>query len=206
MSAISRLFRPLDYLRIKHAAKRKYDLFIPFWLSVILTGSLIVLPKSPVIFGEGGLLEITGSLLGILTGFFIASLAAVSTFNKQGMDDEMPGEPLILLVFERGEEVPKKISRRQFLCLLFGYLSFICVFLYLMGGAAMLTVDSMVLLIKPALHSVAKWGFVFVYLLIFSNLLITTLLGLFYLSDRIHRHDPKLKGGVGAANQSANKE
>jgi hypothetical protein len=97
---------------------------------------------------------------------------------------------------ERGRIKIIDLSRRRFLSLMFGYLSFVSLFLYLGGGIANLFADSFKALLPLYWHPAARWIFVFLYIFLLANLLITTLLGLFYMSDRIHRHDPVLQSGT----------
>lgn len=196
MSALHRLSKPLDYLRIQHPAKTKYDLVIPLACTVAGVCLFYFMPKTPAIFGQNGLISLINSLLQVLTGFFIASLAAVATFNKEGMDNTMPGDPPRLRVMERGRIKIIDLSRRRFLSLMFGYLSFISLFLYLGGGIANLFADSVKALVPQDWHGISRWGFLSLYIFLLANLLITTLLGLFYMSDRIHRHDPVLQSGT----------
>src|SRR5258706_8987546 len=72
-------------------------------------------------------------LLQVLTGFYIASLAAVATFNKPGLDDPMAGDPPTLREDYCAITTVKPLTRRRFLCLLFGYLSWLSLFLYFIG-------------------------------------------------------------------------
>ncbi len=192
MSAIERLLKPLDYLRVQHPAKLKYDFFIPASLTVVVAALFYFVPKSPPIFGNSGLISLINSLLQVLTGFFIASLAAVATFNKEGMDATMPGDPPKLRIIERGRIKIIDLSRRRFLSLMFGYLAFVSLGLYMFGGAANLFAEGAKTAIPAEWHKAVHWVFLLVYGFVLSNLMITTLLGLFYMSDRIHRHDPML--------------
>jgi hypothetical protein len=192
MAAASRLLRPLDYLRIKHPAKLKYDFWLPLAFSCSFTAFLYFLPTPVPVFAENGLIFIISGLLQILTGFYIASLAAIATFNKEGMDSTMPGDPPTLKTTYRGKIKILELSRRRFLCLMFGYLSFMGIFLYFLGSGANLLRENALIIIPIHFHLVAKWGFVAVYLFFVSNLIVATLLGLFYMADRIHRTDPIL--------------
>jgi len=92
-----RILVPLQYLRIAHPEKWKFDLGLPLILAAVF-----VLPifSSTFVTDALGTFDIVGKLssfLGVLTGFFIAALAAVATFGKQEMDDPMPGEPPVRL-------------------------------------------------------------------------------------------------------------
>jgi hypothetical protein len=109
-----RLLQPLDYLRIEHPMKRKYDFWVPLALAIPFASWLSFAPGHPNIFGNGGLLASAGGLLQVLTGFYIASLAAVATFNKHSMDLPMPGESPVLALIERGHLHRVPLSRRRF--------------------------------------------------------------------------------------------
>lgn len=183
----ARLLKPLDYLRIKVVEKPRYDFIYPLIIGTSITAFLFFYPLPINIFGPNGLLSLIVNILQILTGFYIASLAAVATFNKGDMDEHMKGETATLTVIKRGVKLPEKLTRRRFLCLMFGYLAFISILLYFTGGLANLFSGSIVQLIPPLLKQAAKWSFTWTYLVVTSNLIVTTLLGLFYMCDRIHR-------------------
>ncbi|MGL5076636.1 MAG: hypothetical protein ACRDBG_12550, partial [Waterburya sp.] len=130
----SHLLRPLDYLRIKHPSKWLYDLGLPLILSILFTGFLVVLPVQIEILGESGLVVIFTSLLQILTGFYIASLAAVATFDREIMDSVMAGDPTVLSKKVKGKMEHEVLTRRRFLSLMFGYLSLLSFLLYFFGA------------------------------------------------------------------------
>ncbi|MDD5759351.1 MAG: hypothetical protein PHI06_09730 [Desulfobulbaceae bacterium] len=191
MELLSRLFRPLDYVRIKHPHKVYYDLYFPLILASFFTLLFAYLPVQTQIIGKDGLVRIITDILQILSGFYIASLAAIATFNKAGMDDLMEGEPPTLEVLYHGKTMTDKLTRRRFLCLLFGYLSLLSLFLYFLGAVSALLSANFKYLFGHQLWwlAKAKWTFVWMYLFLTSNLIITTLLGLFYMVDRIHRRN-----------------
>lgn len=191
MKSYPRLLRPLDYLRIEHPEKRKYDFYIPLALSAIGTIALACLPFTPSIFGKDGVVDLFTGLLQILTGFYIASLAAVSTFSQKGMDEIMVGQPPTLKTFSNGKIITIQLTRRRFLSLMFGYLALVSIFLYFLGGGASL-LEKNAKLLPPQSYWVAKWTFLFIYFTMAANLLTTTLLSLFYMADRIHRPNPEL--------------
>lgn len=187
------LFRPLDYLRIRHDAKPLFDWWIPAGTSIALTLFVCILPQRVPLLGEGGLVAGFNSLLQVLTGFYIAALAALATFNKAGMDELMAGDPPRLLTTVRGQDAEIRLTRRRFLCLMFGYLALSSMFLYLGGVAANLLRHNLVVVIPAAardvVYSLALGG----YLFLACNLVVTTMVGLYYMSDRIHRSDPSLR-------------
>lgn len=182
---------PLYYLRISHPEKAKFDLILPviFWAiacSALLSSDFVADAMTKL-----KILDSLGSFIGLLAGFFIASLAAVATFGSEDMDEEMPG-PLTLAHVRNAVQHLEKLSRRRFLSFLFGYLAFLSLLLYVIGVAFTIGYPYLVLA-----HFGEHAGFVFgvfwaVYSFILSTVLSNTLLGLFYLTDRMHRPN----GGV----------
>lgn len=191
MKTFGRLFRPLDYLRIHHPQKAVYDYVIPICVSLPLTILITSLPVSVKVFGENSLISSITGILQILTGFYIASLAAVATFNKDGMDDPLAGRPVMLKTQIKGKTVDEKVTRRRFLCLLFGYLALLSIFLYFIGTGANLFHPNAVAIFSAHCKSYLRFTYIFVYLFCTANLVVTTLHGLYYMVDRIHRSDSK---------------
>ncbi|WP_165220357.1 hypothetical protein [Affinirhizobium pseudoryzae] len=176
----------MKYLRISHPEKIKFDLVFP-----VVFACFFFLPVFSSQFREDALkgIDVLGrssDLLSILTGFFVASLAAVATFGGDEMNQPMPGSSPMLLKHS-GSAPPEELTRRRFLCFLFGYLAFTSLGIYL-GGFAYFAVQAYILekyWPDSVIYSfVVFWG---LYGLALGNLLSNTLLGLFYLTDRIHR-------------------
>lgn len=203
---LPKLLRPFDYLRIKHEIKDRYDFIYPGVISFILTLLFFYMPVTPQIFGQDGLITNVVSTIQILTGFYIASLAAIATFNKDGLDDIMRGTPPTLTATKQGQTIKVPLTRRKFLCLLFGYLALLSIFINLISIAAKLAYPSLLYLrLGSDYYLLVKVLFIFAYFFILSNLFVTTLLGLYYMSDRIHRNDTKLtinRDHVGSLNDS----
>ena len=189
---ISRLFKPLDYLRVYHSQKRKYDLWIPLIIATIFTGILFYLPTPVDITGDRGLLVIFTGLLQILIGFYIASLAAVATFDRPSMDEIMRGDPPTLRIQVKGKAEIEYLTRRRFLCLMFGYLSLLSFFLYFLGAFANLFKPSLHILIPMPIFLYVKWFSLYIYIFFVSNLVVASLLGLFYMTERIHREEDRI--------------
>jgi hypothetical protein len=59
------------------------------------------------------------NLLYVLPGFYIAALAAIATFNAPTMDVPLDGQNTELCSQEENIQT-RKLTRRRFLCLLFG--------------------------------------------------------------------------------------
>lgn len=187
MRSAKRLLTPLSYLRIDRQDKLKDEVVIPLVLLVTTFFFFWLLDWKVVVFGGSGLIAGVGSYLQVVTGFYIASLAAIATFNQKNMDERMAGESPSLTVDWKGRRVEEKLTRRRFLCFLFGYLAFLSIFLYFSGVAANLLSQPIVKIIPSEAIFWIKWSFVSVYLFVVYNLICTTLLGLYYMTERIHR-------------------
>lgn len=183
-----RIFVPLRYWSIDHPQKRKFDLHFPIALTLIFSLALLSEEFRKDALGSLDIIGKLSGFLGVLTGFFIAALAAVATFGKAEMDDPMPGDPPLRLEHKtHAETYFENLSRRRFLSLLFGYLSFISLTLYIIGYMYLVT-DKYFLGGLPAhTRSYIFCGFWIIYMFFISNIISNTYLGLFYLADRIHR-------------------
>ncbi|HEE0139754.1 TPA: hypothetical protein R8G72_000830 [Citrobacter youngae] len=183
MSAFKKILTPIDYIRIKHPEKRVFDIFIPVIISTLITTLIFCLDRPISIISKDGLISVINGILQILSGFYIASMAAVATFQKPGMDSVMDGTPPTL----KG----KDLTRRKFLTYLFGYLAFASIIMYLIGGG--------IQLMSPTLSHTqwikvpwVKITFVGIYLFIISNIICTTILGMYFMIDKMHDEKPKL--------------
>ncbi|WP_145494378.1 hypothetical protein [Yersinia bercovieri] len=182
MSALSKIATPINYIRICHPEKRVFDLWIPALASISIGLFLLFLDKPIAILSKDGLVSVVNGILQILSGFYIASMAAVATFQKDGMDDLMDGTPPTL----KGVS----LTRRKFLTYLFGYLAFSSILLYFIGGGLQLLAPTIA---KVAWINIAlvKQIFVTIYLFIVMNILCTTVLGMHFMIDKMH--DNKIK-------------
>lgn len=180
------LFAPFLYLRVTHERKWLYD-----WVLPLLVGSMAALAKHRCgdtlnVFGDRGLLEHQLSLLLILTGFFIGALGVVSTINKPSIDRYMVGPNPARL---RGE----RISRRRYLALMFGYLALCSMLMYVAGTGAQIISPTLKGAAQPPVDGLVEVVFVGTYVSAFANILITTMIGLYYLSERLFREEEEDK-------------
>lgn len=191
------IFRPFDYLKIKWAhgkvSKKVLDIYIPLvigvfiatllcWIAYKFPGSL----KNPLkanIFDN----EITYFMAGFLQtipGFYIAALAAISTFSSTTMDEDM--------VDPAPQKDNTNISRRFFLSQLFAYLSALSLLAYFITIVARY-LSSLDILVgcSKIVYLIIYFISTSLYVAIISQLIILTGLGLYYLGDRIHKNNPK---------------
>ncbi|HDN2513577.1 TPA: hypothetical protein P1K35_003807 [Providencia rettgeri] len=191
MYILHQLFRPFGYLSIKGVSgKQAYDWWIPLFFSVLSMVYFIFIVKDQVaIFGTEGFLKNTISFISILPGFYIAALAAIATFNRKQIDEPLISDnetPYIYVkgVKENGAKFRTKedMTRRLFLCMLFSFLtaeSIVLIMLY-----------NFVVPILSTMNSCFFLGtYLFLFLLILWQLLVTTFFGLYYLGDRIHMNN-----------------
>lgn len=184
------LLSPLKYLAIRHPFKRTWDFVYPGISTVIVTAMIYVFPKIGNIFGSSNS-YITGltSILVVLGGFFVASLTLVATAPSVVLDTPLLGHPQITL--GRSERV---LSRRAFLCYLFGYLSFSCFCLVMLGYLATLAAPGLVA--NGFVNAHKAWfelPFVTAYTYWVFQVFFATLVGLYYFSERLAKPDAKVE-------------
>jgi hypothetical protein len=182
-----RLVAPFHYLAITHDIKFRFDWGWPLILAAITMAVFWLLPAKPAILGDAGFLKGIRDLIALLAAFFVASLAAVATFARASLDKPMEGTTPQL----RG----KPLTRRQFVCYLFGYLAILSFVLFLIAVIAQI--------IAPSLHLLfsEKWlwwvkaigGSIFAFG--FWNMMITTMLGVYFLVERVNLADDDLTEG-----------
>ena len=191
VSAILQLLKPLAYLRIRHPTKVVFDFWLPIFFAASIWLFFFYVIKSPRLFGGNGFITGINGLLQVLVGFYIAGLAAIATFQNPGMDDKLSGTPVTLSESYRGQSSKVELTRRRFLCYLFGYLSWISLSLYLVSVIVMVSSGKISELLLHEYFYALKFGFLFIYLFVLSNLFVTTMLGLYYMSYRIHVFEPR---------------
>jgi len=139
--AWKRLAAPAAYLRIRHDVKPTFDFWWPLVFTAATTGVFWWLPVKPAILGDAGFLKGIRELISLFAAFFVIALAAVSTFDRTGMDRLMPGTPPRL-----GE---RDLTQRQFVCYLFGYLAILSFVLFIGAIVAEIIAPSLRVLLSP---------------------------------------------------------
>ncbi|WP_312529264.1 hypothetical protein [Paracoccus sp. (in: a-proteobacteria)] len=123
------------------------------------------------------------TLMGVLIGFYIAALAAVTSFPNAGLDNVMSGEAPKIRELVHGNLVP--LTRRRFLSTLLGYCAFISIFIFVIGS---ISAASDLALETPEkvryIFRIVWWGS---YAWLLASLLVVTMLCLHYLIERMHR-------------------
>lgn len=178
------LFAPFLWLKITYPGKWVYDWLLPLLVGVLASYARYSFGSSMILVGDRGLVEHVLDLLLILTGFFIAALGVVSTIRGHEIDRIMIGE-------HRAELHGVPVTRRRYLSLLFGYLALSSLLLYLLGSLA-----EMICVPMKAAMPLWSWGplgitFSGLFVGAFSNIILATMIGLYYLSDRLFREQEK---------------
>ena len=139
------LLRPFSFLTVRHPSR------LPLWVNWLLPALITALAvaglwllKTPVnIFGSQGLLERVLGFVQTLAGFYIAALAAVSSFNSPHLDRAMPAPAPTMYIKYNGILQSETATRRRFLTSMFAYLTALSIVLSL--------VAIFVLIIAPAI-------------------------------------------------------
>lgn len=180
---------------VKHPELSPFLTWWPIIFAFLAGGLFIALPVKPKLTGDGSLSRHLITVFSVLPGFYIAALAAVATFNRVELDFIMP-EPTPEIRLRTGSHAGYvKVTFRLFISHLFSFLvvlSFItvfaCVGAELVEGSVKLLVDriqdtgvrqSVVIATQTLFCALIAW--------LSAKLILTTLVGLYFLAERIHR-------------------
>jgi hypothetical protein len=174
------LFTWATWVRLRHPTTRWLNWYATPALALLCT-AVTSIPGVAVNFTqEFGIAHQINGLLQILAPFFIGALAAISSFQRDALDEPMSANPPTLLI--SGEtHIP---SRREFFGYLFGYLAALSVVVYALGALGMVLGSSPSL--KPYFDVVrgstpAVIALRFAYAMGVVNLALTTFIGLHFL-------------------------
>ena len=192
----SRLLRPLLFLSIKGIVEFKW-----MYTSILTILSIIyiyIYPTEINFQGKDSWIAAILSCLQVLPGFYIAALAAIATFPNINLDRPLDGDEVSVYLSEDGVMQKVVLTRRRFLCFTFGYLSFSSILLLLLCSWIQLATPTLLIstVLNKALYvltvnlyinqSTIDFIALSIILFILYQIVCVTLLGLFYLTDRIH--------------------
>lgn len=181
-----RLLAPFRYLSIRHGLKPRFDWIWPGILTAITVIGFAVLPVKPALLGEHGVLHGVRDLIVLFSAFFVAALAAVATFARESLDDLMQGTSPRLH--------NRELTRRQFVSYLFGYLAVLSFGIFLAIIAAEITAPSLHVMIWPAVLPWIKFVSGAIFAFAFWNMVVTTLLGVYFLVERVNFDESTVDG------------
>jgi len=177
-----------SFLRMRSPDIVWYQWYYPTILSLIVYFGWTFGGKRVIRFNSESIITDVNALVGILIGFYIAALAAVSSFTNKNLDQVMKGRAPFLISKRQGREVKENLTRRRFLSILFGYCTSISLFLYISGVIRKhIALENSVPENYLCIFTIVDEINAMFYLWLISSLLIVTLLGLHYLIERIHR-------------------
>lgn len=180
--ARSKLLSPFLFLRLRFGERWRYNV-AALIIGGLLAATYWMLPVKPPLLGQTGLLEDVKAFVTIVFPFYVAALVAVATFQRTELDD-MPNGGQVTL--HRRNEPIISLTRRQFVCFIFGYCSALSVLLFLMVMLSKMLQPWLVGLI-PGLLPYAKVALLAGLGSVFAHMMIITFWGLYYLTDRVHR-------------------
>lgn len=197
---VRQLGAPVRYLRIAQGSglftsKATYDFVLPLVLAALATTAVRWFSITLGLYAADGLIPGVIDLLNLLIAFFIAALAAVATFDRPGLDDKMKGEPALMRRRDsKGVIRDCALTHRQFICYLFGYLSFSSIMLLLglymlrligTDVAAALDLTLTIGTIHVDTKALFKTAAVFAFFFVFAQIVVAMLLGIYFLTDRL---------------------
>ena len=186
-----RILYPIQYFYLSNADKRRIDIIPTLVLALFISIPFIFLTGASF-FEANGFLDKLLTLTSGLTGFYVAALVAAATFLHPDLDKIIKSGPVELITKDADGTINREpLTRREFACMIFGYLAASTLLLSIAICLAVgLSTYNWVLFAGYKFYARAA-GVVFFAIWI-SHITTVTSLGLFYLMDRLHRHDPKI--------------
>ena len=192
---IYELGRGFAYRSISHSEMRTYTTWLPLALTLLAVVFYVILPVKPVLVGSSGLVGSLMTLVSTLPGFYFAGLAAVATFGSATMDHEMPAPAPEVEIRVRGKQISVHLTRRLFLTYLFSYLvilSFGLCFALMAINAFMPSIDVLQVAIGRWTGAAWPWSVVkgtvgCALTFALSSMVVSTLHGVFFLTEKIHQ-------------------
>lgn len=184
----TKIFTVFSFLRLKSADVFWYQYTYPTIVFLIVFVGCHLLGDGLLKFEKLKLISDINSLMGILVGFYIAALAAVSSFANESLDQIMKGRAPTLESSRGGRKIIETLTRRRFLAVIFGYCATLAVVLYIFGVIQVhFTIEQSVdCWLKNVVNIIEQISWA-IYVWAISSLLVVTLLGLHYLVERMHR-------------------
>lgn len=168
------------WVRLRHPTIRWINFIATPVFALIITISMSWLGHNLNFTQEYGVAHQINGFLQILAPFFIGALAAISSFQRDALDEPMSANPPTL--YSSGETIIP--TRREFFGYLFGYLAALSVVVYAVGAVAMVLGSSPN--IKDGMETLRDWVFpIYLSKLFYNvalvNLICTTFVGLHFL-------------------------
>lgn len=187
------LLAPLRYWKVHHPRKRQWDFLFPALGAMVLTGTVAFWPGIGSPYDKDGYMSGLQAVYPIIGGFFVAALTLVATTETEALKQRMIGTPSVTYGSEN-----HPMERRRFLSLLFGYLAFSSFGLYAVGFIADLLAPGMQQIVPQAVQRALSSAFLIAYNFWLVHVIIATMVGLYYFTDRLQRPDPQAEQHPGS--------
>lgn len=190
---IKALFKPLRYLSIRaddSGGKFKTDIMMPLLVALVLSSLFVYLKinyRIHLFITDELLTQNIIGLLQTLPGFYIASLAAISTFPSTSMDQDMP-DPTPYLG-KKETTTYDGLTRRRFLSYMFSYLAYISIITLLSTSAIVFMYSNKILESSVFFSNASYFLSCLITFFLITQIIFLTFVGLWYLGERIHLND-----------------
>lgn len=190
---------PLRYLALQDEKKGK--LYRRDWARVLLGACAVSLPfwvTGANYFGSDGFIDRVSAFTGVLTGFYVAALVGIASFatTDRGMDEVIVSGAIIDPRQGQGEGEP--LTRRQYVCALFGYLAFLSM-IFALAAILLLSIAPFWAQVQAFTPDQASWALwlirgavLFLINGVIAHIVITTCHGLYYLIERLYSERDKV--------------
>jgi len=183
---MSVLFRPFAFLSISHHSglPALVNWVLPIVATALAFSALQLAGSGVNVFGAQGMLDRLLAFIQTLAGFYIAALAAVSSFNSPHLDREMPSPAPTMHIMYNGGQQLVTLTRRRFLTSMFAYLTSLSFLFSLVAIATLVMAPALKQAWPSAVNTMHTLGTAFFLFFLFQMTCIT-FWGLFYLGERM---------------------
>lgn len=181
------IIRPCSYLLIKDNSKQKkwIDYYIPLIISIFLSFIVCSINKNDRLCFISSIVSDIKNFLQMLPAFYLTALAALATFNSPILDHLLPPPTPKITYFFKGKPQDMPLTRRRLLVYLFGYLTFISLFLYIAVIAIGALSENEPFLSFFNKNILLYYMIYYLFSFLFIQMLILTLFSLYQVIERI---------------------
>lgn len=181
------LLRPFAYLNVQHETRlpQYVNWALPAVISLLITTCFGYFEFKANMFGATGLIDRALSFIQTLTGFYMAGLAAISSFSNPSMDTPMPGVPPKMDVRYNGKLSTVEATRRRFMSSMFAFLTASSFLITLFSIVLLVFAEPMKAALPIAIQPCIKLGILFVYFFVVTQMIVVTFWGLYYMGERM---------------------
>lgn len=172
-----------------------YVWYVPGAAALTSSAAYMMVPAKPALLSDMGLVSGIIQIMALLPGFFITALAAVATFQRPEMDEEMPKPTPSVKIRREGRSFQIPLTRRLFLSYLFSYLSIlsivifsICIWIRIVAPAGKAWITSVPnVALQRLMHGLAEFLVILILAYLCASLFVAMLHGIFFIAERIHQ-------------------